>query len=44
VTGELSVTTDLAERIVRLPLWLGLENDLESVIGKMKNYLSKVFD
>jgi len=44
VTGELSVTTDLAERIVRLPLWLGLENDMESVIGKMKNYLSKEFD
>jgi len=44
VKGELSVTTDLAERIVRLPLWLGLENDLESVVGKMKNYLLKVCD
>jgi len=36
------VTTDLAERIVRLPLWLGLENDMESVVGEMKNYLLKV--
>ncbi len=41
VEGELPVTTDLAERLVRLPLWVGLENNMASVMGKMKNYLSK---
>ena len=39
---ELSVTNDFSERLVRLPLWLGLENDLVFVIEKMINYLSKV--
>jgi dTDP-4-amino-4,6-dideoxygalactose transaminase len=31
---ELAVTTDLANRLVRLPLWLGLENDLDYLIEK----------
>jgi len=44
IKGELPVTTDLADRLVRLPLWMGLENDMESVVGEMKNYLSKEFD
>lgn len=37
--GDLAVTTDLSERLVRLPLWVGLEEDgaqervIESVLG-----------
>lgn len=30
--GDLSVTTDVANRLVRLPLWLGLEEDQDRVI------------
>lgn len=30
--GDLPVTTDLADRLVRLPLWLGLEAEQERVI------------
>jgi dTDP-4-amino-4,6-dideoxygalactose transaminase len=33
--GELTVTHDLAERLVRLPLWVGLEDDLSGVIQKV---------
>ncbi|MCC7279348.1 MAG: dTDP-4-amino-4,6-dideoxygalactose transaminase [Chromatiaceae bacterium] len=32
VKGSLPVTTDLADRLVRLPLWLGLEAEQERVI------------
>lgn len=32
--GELKVTVDLSDRIVRLPLWLGLEDQQEEVIQK----------
>jgi dTDP-4-amino-4,6-dideoxygalactose transaminase len=31
---DLAVTTDLADRLVRLPLWLGLEEKLDQVIGR----------
>jgi dTDP-4-amino-4,6-dideoxygalactose transaminase len=31
-SGDLSVTTDLADRLVRLPLWLDLEDEQEQVI------------
>jgi dTDP-4-amino-4,6-dideoxygalactose transaminase len=31
----LPVTTDLAERLVRLPLWLGLEEEQERVIDSV---------
>jgi dTDP-4-amino-4,6-dideoxygalactose transaminase len=30
--GELSVTSSVADRLVRLPLWLGLESEQERVI------------
>jgi len=30
--GELPITTDLADRLVRLPLWLGLEQEQDRVI------------
>lgn len=32
VSGKLSVTEDLANRLVRLPLWLGLEHDQDQII------------
>lgn len=31
--GSLTVTQDAAERLVRLPLWVGLEDDLDEVIS-----------
>lgn len=33
--GPLPVTTDIADRLVRLPLWLGLEEHLEHVISAL---------
>jgi len=33
--GELPVTDDVAERLVRLPLWLGLEEQQREVIGRV---------
>jgi dTDP-4-amino-4,6-dideoxygalactose transaminase len=33
--GDLPVTLDVSERLVRLPLWLGMENDLDCIIGKV---------
>jgi dTDP-4-amino-4,6-dideoxygalactose transaminase len=41
VASDLPVTVALAERLVRLPLWLGLENDLDSVLAKIKTCLAK---
>ncbi len=32
--GDLPVTTDIADRLVRLPLWLGLEPHLDRVISE----------
>jgi dTDP-4-amino-4,6-dideoxygalactose transaminase len=32
MADALTVTTDLADRLVRLPLWLGLEEEQERVI------------
>jgi dTDP-4-amino-4,6-dideoxygalactose transaminase len=37
--GPLPVTTEVADRLVRLPLWLGLEEHLEYVIGALTGYL-----
>ena len=38
----LPVTTDLADRLVRLPLWLGLEETQERVIKAARQVLKKV--
>jgi dTDP-4-amino-4,6-dideoxygalactose transaminase len=32
-SGDLSITDDVSERLVRLPLWLGLEDHLDEVIS-----------
>lgn len=41
-SGTLTVTENLADRLVRLPLWLGLEERLHSVIGMAIDALIKV--
>ena len=33
--GDLAVTTELADRLVRLPMWVGLEEHQEEVIAKV---------
>ena len=33
--GDLPVTDDISQRIVRLPLWIGLEKDLSKIISTM---------
>jgi dTDP-4-amino-4,6-dideoxygalactose transaminase len=33
--GDLPVTLDASERLVRLPLWLGMEGELDGIIGKV---------
>ncbi len=42
--GELPVTTDLADRLVRLPLWLGLEESLDPVMKRMLAYLGSTIN
>lgn len=39
--GALTVTTCLADRLVRLPLWLGLEESLDPVMERMLAYLGQ---
>ena len=34
-SGDLKNTRELSERLVRLPLWLGMEDDLAWVIQKI---------
>jgi dTDP-4-amino-4,6-dideoxygalactose transaminase len=41
--GSLSVTEDLSGRIVRLPLWMGLQDaDVEQVVGSVRMAVGKV--
>ena len=37
--GELRVTTDLSERLARLPMWLELEEEQKRVIGAVSRSL-----
>lgn len=39
MSGDLAVTDDLANRLVRLPLWLGLEEEQDQVIEVAKQVL-----
>jgi dTDP-4-amino-4,6-dideoxygalactose transaminase len=41
--GRLPVTCDLADRLVRLPLWLGLEEHLERVIETVEHSLRRLY-
>jgi len=40
ISGDLMITEDLSERVVRLPLWLGLEKEQEYVIEAISDFLS----
>jgi dTDP-4-amino-4,6-dideoxygalactose transaminase len=37
--GELPVTCDLAARLLRLPLWYGMEGEVDAVIGTLRRTL-----
>jgi dTDP-4-amino-4,6-dideoxygalactose transaminase len=39
-SGDLRVTTDLSERLVRLPLWIGLEEHQDRVIDTVNECLT----
>lgn len=41
VAGSMSCTDSVADRLVRLPLWLGLEKHLDEVIGAVFDCLEK---
>jgi dTDP-4-amino-4,6-dideoxygalactose transaminase len=34
-SGDLSTTCEFSERLVRLPLWLGIESELERIIEQI---------
>lgn len=40
VVGDLAVTNDLAYRLVRLPLWIGLEEHQDEVIDCVLSFFS----
>lgn len=42
VSGSMAVTSDLADRLVRLPLWVGLAADQDKVISAAKAALTSV--
>ena len=33
VHGDLAVTSDVSDRLVRLPLWIGLEEHMQNVLA-----------
>jgi dTDP-4-amino-4,6-dideoxygalactose transaminase len=40
--GELPHTEALSERLVRLPLWVGLEPEMDRVIGHVRRLLGEL--
>jgi dTDP-4-amino-4,6-dideoxygalactose transaminase len=40
--GTLDVTTDVSERLLRLPLWVGLEPEIETVLAAFEGSLEQV--
>jgi dTDP-4-amino-4,6-dideoxygalactose transaminase len=36
--GDLSITSDISDRLIRLPMWVGLKNHQEFVIQKIKEF------
>ena len=38
--GQLPITTSLADRLVRLPLWIGLMPEMDSLVEKIQNVLN----
>jgi len=41
-SGDLSATRELSERLVRLPLWLGIESELERIIEQVIETVDEV--
>ena len=41
VSGNLKVTNDVADRLVRLPLWLGIEDHLDRIIDATMKFFPK---
>jgi len=39
--GELPITSELSDRLVRLPLWIGMRNQIPEIIEKCRSYLTK---
>jgi dTDP-4-amino-4,6-dideoxygalactose transaminase len=39
--GELAVTDSLSERLVRLPLWIGVEEHQDEIIESIKHYIHR---
>jgi len=39
--GELTHTLDLADRLLRLPLWIGVEDRIEEIIALVQHYLER---
>lgn len=42
--GELRHTSDLADRLLRLPLWIGIDDVQESVIAALSDSMSRIFE
>ena len=40
--GELPVTDDVSDRLIRLPLWIGLEDRLDEVIDQIRSILDRL--
>ncbi|MDC1288187.1 dTDP-4-amino-4,6-dideoxygalactose transaminase [Gammaproteobacteria bacterium] len=41
-SGDLSASRDLSERLVRLPLWLGIESELEGIIEQVVEAVDEI--
>lgn len=41
VSGPMTVTEDASDRLVRLPLWVGLEEHLEELFGRLETALER---
>jgi len=38
--GDMSVTESISERLVRLPLWVGMEKNQETIISNVRRYIA----
>lgn len=40
--GELAITSELSDRLVRMPLWIGMRAQVPDIVGSCKRYLGTV--
>jgi dTDP-4-amino-4,6-dideoxygalactose transaminase len=40
-SGELKVTRDLSDRLLRLPLWVGMDQEVDYVIEKVRTFVDQ---